>query len=260
MINLENARKEFLEYTKQYDNQVPAIQRKIEHSLRTMDVMKDLAENLKLSEENVKLASLIGLLHDIGRFEQWKRFETYVDLVSIDHGDMGVYILQKNNYIRKFIETDKYDNIIFESIKNHNKYIMDEELENDEEFFAQMIKDADKLDIFYQITEKFHGNIEEIENSYISESYMNQLENNTLIYREEKQTPLDQYALITSFIFDLYFNFSIQTVRRENYINRFFRKINFKNKKTKEQVKRLLYIAETYLWETKLNEAKLINN
>ena len=93
MINLENARKEFLEYTKQYDNQVPAIQRKIEHSLRTMDVMKDLAENLKLSEENVKLASLIGLLHDIGRFEQWKRFETYVDLVSIDHGDMGVYIL-----------------------------------------------------------------------------------------------------------------------------------------------------------------------
>lgn len=260
MINIEKARNEFLEYTKKYDINSPAIQRKIEHSLRTMDVMKELAENLKLSEENVKLASLIGLLHDIGRFEQWKRFETYMDLISIDHGDMGAYILQKDNYIRKFIETDKYDNIILEAIKNHNKYIIDEELENNEEFFTKMIRDADKLDIFYQITEKFSGNKEEIENSYVSETYMNQLENNILICTEENETALDQYVLKTSFIFDFYFNFSIQTVRRENYINRFFRKMNFKNKKTEEQIKRLLYIAETYLAETKLPEEKLINN
>lgn len=247
MIDLEKAKKEFLNYTSNYDQNDPAIQRKIEHSLRTMEVSKEIAENLKMTKEEIELATLIGLLHDIGRFEQRRRFGTYIDKLSIDHGDMGAYILEKDNYIRKYIETDKYDKIIFEAIKNHNKYTIDTNLSKEENHFAEIIKDADKLDIFYLIVEKFHGNKEEIENSEISEEYMQQLRENVCIYRKTDQTALDEYALITSFIFDMYFRFSVQTVRRENYINRFFLNLKFKKEKTKEQVKELLDIAEEYL-------------
>ena len=70
----------------------------------------------------------MGLLHDIARFEQYTRFQTFSDLKSIDHGDYGVEILKQNNYIRKFIDTDEYDNIIFKAIKNHNIFKIEDGL------------------------------------------------------------------------------------------------------------------------------------
>ena len=39
------------------------------------------------------------------RFEQYKKYETFKDLESIDHGDLGAEILE--NDIRKYIETDQ---------------------------------------------------------------------------------------------------------------------------------------------------------
>ena len=46
---------------------------KYHHSYRVRDNMILLAKNLNLPPEDIKLASVIGLLHDIGRFEQYKR-------------------------------------------------------------------------------------------------------------------------------------------------------------------------------------------
>ena len=99
---------------------------------------EESAENMNLSEEQVKLATLIGLLHDIARFEQMKRYGTYKDKISIDHGDFAIEILEKDNFIRKFIETDKYDNIIKIAIKNHNKYKI-ENLEGEELLQSKII-------------------------------------------------------------------------------------------------------------------------
>ena len=43
-----------------------------------------IAKSLNLSEEEQDLAELIGLLHDIGRFEQWKWYGTYSDKLTMD--------------------------------------------------------------------------------------------------------------------------------------------------------------------------------
>lgn len=73
MINLENAEKTFLDYVSNYyvdgiDNLM--IKRKVEHTLRVRDNSKIIASSLKLTDDEIDLATLIGLLHDIGRFEQ----------------------------------------------------------------------------------------------------------------------------------------------------------------------------------------------
>ena len=60
----------------------------------------------------MELAELIGLLHDIGRFEQIKRYNTFIDKNSINHGQLGVKILFDDNQIRRFIKDSKYDDII----------------------------------------------------------------------------------------------------------------------------------------------------
>ena len=81
MINLNKAKEEFIKYTNTYDLENTGITRKIYHSLRVMEYSKKIAENMNLSEEQVKLATLIGLLHDIARFEQMKRYGTYKDKI-----------------------------------------------------------------------------------------------------------------------------------------------------------------------------------
>ena len=111
-VNIEAAKQTFKEYIKNYNPEDEKIKLKIAHIERVSQIAKKLAEDLKLSQEDIELAELIGLLHDIGRFEQVKRFHTFVDKDSVNHGELGVKILFENSLIRHFIEDDKYDEII----------------------------------------------------------------------------------------------------------------------------------------------------
>ena len=72
MIDIEKAKVAFKEYVKNYDINNKKINLKIAHIERTSMVSKKIAEKLNLNEEEVKLAELIGLLHDID-------FELYPD-------------------------------------------------------------------------------------------------------------------------------------------------------------------------------------
>ena len=70
-----------------------------------------------LSKEDQDLAELIGLLHDIGRFEQVRLYHTFSDKISIDHGQKGVEVLFADKWIRKFSQDETYDTIIYLKLK-----------------------------------------------------------------------------------------------------------------------------------------------
>ena len=70
MIDLNRAKKAFKEFVKAYDINNGRIRVKIEHTYKVAENSKQIAKSLNLNEEEQKLAELIGLLHDIGRFEQ----------------------------------------------------------------------------------------------------------------------------------------------------------------------------------------------
>ena len=246
MIDLEKAKKEFEKYVSNYDLNNPNIKRKVEHSLRVMDYSKSIAENLNLNEEQTKLATLIGLLHDIARFEQWKRFETYNDKKSIDHGDLAIEILEENNFIRKFIEDDKYDPIIKVAIKNHNKYKI-EGLEGEEFLQAKIIKDADKIDIFYQIATQYFKPADVVEKQEISDDFLDQFKQEKCILKKVNQTELEGLVLVASFIYDVYFDYSLKIIKDEEYIERMFAQFDFKNLDVKEKINFIINQAQKYI-------------
>ena len=141
--------KAFNNYYENYKDNSNNIILKYNHSFNVAKLMEELADRLYLSDEEKYLAKTIGLLHDIGRFEQLKEFDSFSDKL-LDHADYGCKYLFKENHIRDFIKDDKYDHIINKAIFNHSKLKIEDNLDEDELFFSKMIRDMDKVDIYYQ--------------------------------------------------------------------------------------------------------------
>ena len=219
-MDLENAKLEFIKYTDNYKELGEACVGKIYHTFRVMDLCGEIAESLNLSEEDIELAKLCGLLHDLGRFEQWKRYKTFSDFDSIDHGDLAVSLLTENKskFLRKFISTEKYDSIILNSIKYHNKYAIDEGLEEKDELYSKIVRDADKIDILYLYT------IEEItrdtNNQKFSKNILSDLLSKVEIPGVDIKNKADDLSISLGYVFDINFKRSFHILNEEDYYNK----------------------------------------
>lgn len=237
-MEIEKSIEEFIKYTQNFDLSNNRIKRKQEHSLRVMKISEEIAKRLNWKKEEIEIATLIGLLHDIGRFEQYQKFKTFHDSKSIDHGDLGVKILQKDNTIRKYIEDKKYDEIIFTAIEQHNKYKIKEGISKETEKYCKLIKDADKIDILYESVNMFwQGEEEEIENGIITQKVFEEFMNEKLINHEIKREKIDEVVGFLSYIFDISYKESLEILKEKNYFNDLIMKFNWKQEKTKEDMK-----------------------
>lgn len=250
MTDIKKSKDEFMKYTNNYDIENENIERKIYHSLRVMEISKKIATNMGLENEKIELATLIGLLHDIGRFEQFKIYQTYSDLESIDHGDLGADILKQNNFIRNFIKEAKYDEIILKSVQNHNKYKIADDLNKEEKLFCKIVRDADKIDILYEAIEIFwKKGREEIQNDLISDKVYNEFLNKKLIKKDKnmKKNGIDKLVLMLAFVFDINFHESLEILKKEDYLNKILNNFDFKRQDTKEKIENIRNVLNLYL-------------
>lgn len=254
MIDLTNAKEEFIKYTKKFNLKDKNIEGKQQHSIRVMKISTEIAKGLKLSKEEIKLATLIGLLHDIARFKQYEEYQTFRDYESFGHGDKGVEILKKNNFLRKFIKESKYDEIIYKAIKNHNKFKIEDGLSERELMFSKIIRDADKIDIIYEATCIFYvGEEQEIENSYVSDKVFEQINKKELVKRnkELKIEGVNKIISVIAFIYDIYYSESFSILYKNNYINKIIDRFEYKNYETKIKMNELKNIVNTYINDKK---------
>ena len=100
-----------------------------------------------MPDEEIKLAELIALLHDIGRFEEINFLKQF-DSVRFDHASYAIKMLFEDNLIRTFIEDDRYDEIIKVAIYNHSRLAIEVGLNSQCLLHSKIIRDADKLDNF----------------------------------------------------------------------------------------------------------------
>lgn len=249
-MNIENAKIEFTKFAKSYDLTFPKMKRKLEHSFRVMENARNIAKSLNLNNDEIEIATLIGLLHDIGHFEEIKEKDILKENTKIDHGDLGVEILKNDNYIRKYIEENTYDNIIIKAIKNHNKFKIEDGLSNKELLFSRITRDADKLDIFYEGAEMFWTQaeqIEEIDNSKITDDVMKSFAKHVYFDRKHLKTKADGIIHFISLIYDINFKYGFEIIKKENYINIILNKFTFKDKTTSKQMRHVLEIATQYI-------------
>lgn len=220
---------EFIKYVSNYDLNINMIKLKYEHSFRVMELNENLAKQLELDEEDVKLARLIGLLHDFGRFEQYSVYATYDDDLSFDHADYAVEVLFNGNEIRKYIADNRYDNIIKMAIKNHNKFAIEGNLNEKELLHTKMIRDTDKLDILYNVSELGQIKIKETDDEITSE-VIEQFFQNSTINKKTVKNSNDKIIITIALVFDFNFLSSIKHVIDNQLLDKIFEKINNKEK------------------------------
>ena len=172
MFRVDKARVEraFQAYTGHFDTTNLQISNKIRHSYHVAANCEAVAIALSADTD---LAWLIGMLHDIGRFEQIRVVHGYDDQKGLDHGDYGEKVLFEERMIRDFMDWTEADGVIRKAVRWHNKYALPDDLSKEERLYCQIVRDADKLDNFRGFLENdffsFHEyTLEEVQGSEIS--------------------------------------------------------------------------------------------
>ncbi len=251
-IDIEKAKQAFKEYVKNYDPEDKQVKLKIEHIERVSQLARNMAEKLKLDEEDIKLAELIGLLHDIGRFEQIRIYHTFIDKKSINHGELGAKVLFKEGLIRKFIETDEFDEIIRLSIINHNRDDIEEDLTERQLLHAKLIRDADRTDIFYILItgeEKTIWETDNMNNEIVTNEIYREFIEDKHIKFKNMETSGDILVGHFTYIYGLYFKPALKIFKDKKYVDQLYNRFSFTNKDTAEKFKVIHEKAKQYIEE-----------
>ena len=151
VVNRDNALDAFNAYAGEYDSRNPRIALKIDHTLRVAALCDRIARSLALSEDDVDLAWLLGLLHDIGRFEQLRRFDSFSDSL-VDHATLGAHVLfdqegPSTALVRRFTPDSSEDALIRTAVQTHSAYRLPADQTPRTRMFCNILRDADKIDI-----------------------------------------------------------------------------------------------------------------
>lgn len=179
-IDRERARTAFEAYLAPYDRENPRIALKAEHTYRVADLCDRIARASGFTQAGADLAWLCGLLHDIGRFEQLRRWGTFKDSMSASHAAIGVDVLFEDGRhlfdgslarvnatlpealshddeflahvrtagsVRAFIEEPSADEIIRAAVGHHSDFRLPDDLDLRSRALCNLVRDADKIDI-----------------------------------------------------------------------------------------------------------------
>jgi putative nucleotidyltransferase with HDIG domain len=104
-----------------------------------------------LNQEGLLLAETIALLHDVGRFEQYRQYRTFRDSISVDHAALGAEIIREIDLLSDLSPRER--DLVNDSVESHNIFTIPKKIMGEHRYFLQLVRDADKLDIWRVFTE-----------------------------------------------------------------------------------------------------------
>lgn len=254
-INREHIKKTFQEYTDRYDSANPKIKLKIDHTYRVANLCEQIAQSLELSAAEVDLAWLSGMLHDVGRFEQLRRYNTFSDAQSIDHARFAVELLYDEGLIADYVPEISTTELVADArtwrsmgganesptaqsedmplsdilqtlriaIGEHSAYRIQKGLDERTRMFCQILRDADKVDIFRVICdtpmEEVYGfQTKDILRSAITPEVMQAFYEHHAVLRKLKKCPADYIVAHGSLTFELVYPESLRIAKEQGYL------------------------------------------
>ena len=227
-IDRRKVREQFASYTRNYDPEDPKIALKIAHTYRVAENCEEIARSIGLSDEDVEFAWLSGMLHDIGRFEQVKRYNTFIDSESVDHAEFGADLLfGDERLILNYCDARSCDEIMETVIRQHNKYRIDETVAGKTLTFCNILRDSDKVDILRvnvetPMEEIYNVSEDELLSSGVSEKVMDQVREHHAVNRDVMESPAEHLIGHIALAFELVYPKSWEIAREQGYIYKMF--------------------------------------
>ena len=157
---------EYVDTYREADGKLPVMmQLKRTHTAFVVKNAELIADGEGFTPEEREVAIAAALLHDTGRYEQLKRYNTFRDSDSVDHAVFSHDIVKGKGWLdqvwgewKSEVEVEQRKEAILKAVLYHNRRDLPEELENPLFDFdsrlrltflaAHTVRDADKLDIF----------------------------------------------------------------------------------------------------------------
>lgn len=245
MVNIDRdrVRKTFADYTGKYDSSDEKIKLKIDHTYRVAGLCDRIADDIGLVGEDRDIAWLLGMLHDVGRFEQIKRYGTFDDSKSVDHAKFGADLLFNEGLVEDYVPgllADEQRPLIELAIRQHNTYRLPADLTEREATFCKLIRDADKIDIFKvnidtPMEEIYDVTTEELKNGAISDEVLAAFDEEHCILKSIRKSAVDHLVGHISLAYELEYPISLKLAVEQGYIDKM---MNFKsyNEKTNQHM------------------------
>ena len=225
MIEKAPVTRAFNGYVAAYNASDPKIALKIAHTYRVAGLCERIAASIGA---DAGLAWLCGMLHDIGRFEQVRRYGTFVDAQSVDHAAFGADLLFVDGLIGSFVPEDfaaARRSILETAIRHHSAYRLPEGLSDEAAMYCHILRDADKIDILRvncetPLEDIYNVTTEALRTSAVSDAVKACFRRRTTVERSLKRTPADYVVAHVCLVFELVYPLSAAIARAQGYADR----------------------------------------
>lgn len=186
-----------------------------------------IGKELNLNKHQLQLAETIALFHDIGRFEQLKKYKTLNDRCSANHAELSIEVLKETGVIKRLSEEEQ--SFILKSIRYHNAYKLPENESPDCLLYTKLLRDADKINIWFIVTEYYekrqlHPNaaleFDLPDTPEYSPKVVGDIMNCRCASRDNIKTYSDMKLFNLSWIFDINFLPTFRYIQKHKYIDK----------------------------------------
>lgn len=239
-IDRDRVVRAFADYVGAYDPDDPKISLKIDHTYRVASLCDRIARSAGFSAAEVDVAWLCGMLHDVGRFEQVRRYGTFNDGQSVSHARMGVHVLFEEGRIRDYVdEGDGLDDAVRTAVATHSDYRLPAGLDARTRALCDVLRDADKVDILKAFCESdvvsvLNLPLEEVRASELSPAVLDAFYGHRTVVRDERRFPADYVVGYACFVYELVYLESLRAAREQGFVFKLF-DMEFDRPETRER-------------------------
>lgn len=234
----------FEQYVRKYDMNNVNIKAKYFHSLKVMEISRDLASGLGIfSEEEMAVIELISLFHEIGNFSKTPNYHINED--GEDYYEKTIDKLFNKKLIREISKETKYDNIIKIAIFAYDKNGFPEGIDEKTKHICAIIKDAHKLDSFRLFVNYPYVDtrISGYPNNLVYEDFKKFM----TISPKMSENSADSVLVVLSNMYSFNYKYSYYQLKQNNYINKIFDSLTFDNKDIEGFYKQLMVVLNNYV-------------
>jgi putative nucleotidyltransferase with HDIG domain len=203
------------------------IELKKNHTIRVRDAIIDVGKSISLHEDDISIAEASAILHDIGRFEQYRKYGTFADSKSENHAALGVKIIREHEVLIDFPYECR--EIIIQSVGCHNMAAIPTGFNPESVGFLKLIRDADKIDILYVVTEYYMDSVSGTNRAVemhlpdtetISDEVFEPLASGSIAQVKNLRSLNDFKLYQMGWVYDLNYRRSMQIIKERQYLER----------------------------------------